>query len=130
MKNFAIALIFLCGLGFLGFGLWLVLAPAAALAPLGITASAAGLIELRAFYGGLELGLGVFLLTCAARPEWRRAGLWLTFLGNAGIGLTRIAGIAMSGEFVPFFAYALVWELGFSGLAALCLWRGKATGNM
>lgn len=125
MKTLAIALIFLCGLGFLGFGLWLVIAPAAALAPLGITASAAGLIELRAFYGGLELGLGAFLLACAFRPDWRRAGLWLTFLGNAGIGLTRIAGIALGGEFVPFFAFALVWELGFSSLAALCLWRTK-----
>lgn len=125
MKNLALALLFCAGSGFLAFGLWLALAPAAALEPLGITASAAGWLELRAFYGGLELGLGAFLLACAARPDWRRAGLWLTLLSNGGIGLTRLAGLALGGEFVPFFAFALAWELGFAGLAGLCLLARK-----
>jgi hypothetical protein len=130
MKTLTLALLSLAGLGFLAFGLWLVLAPAAALAPLGITATPTGLIELRAFYGGLELGLGAFFLACAAKPDWRRAGLWLTLLSNGGIGLTRLASIAAGGEFVPFFAYALVWELGFSALAVGCLWASRSDGEM
>jgi Domain of unknown function (DUF4345) len=122
MKTFPIVLLVLAGLGFLGFGAWLVVDPAGGLATVHIAAThPAGLIELRGFYGGLELGLGVFLLMCAARPDWRRAGLWLVALGNGGIGLTRVAGIAMTGVFTPFFGYALVWELGFAALAALCL---------
>ena len=125
MNRFANTLLFLGGLGFLGFGLWLVADPAGGLAGVDIGATApAGLIELRAFYGGLELGLGLFLLACARKPEWQRPGLWLTALGNGGIGLTRIAGIAMSGVFTPFFAYALVWEIGFS-LAALIALRKR-----
>ena len=64
-----------------------------------------------------------FADTLAGKPEWQRAGLWLTALGNGGIGLTRIAGIAMSGVFVPFFAYALVWEIGFSVAALIALRR-------
>ena len=124
MKTLATAVLVLGGLGFLGFGGWLVTDPAGGLAGVHIAATApAGLVELRAFYGGLELGLGAFLLACAARPDWRRPGLWLTALGNGGIGLTRLAGIALSGVFTPFFAYALVWELGFTALAALALWR-------
>ncbi len=124
MNRFSNVLLYLGGLGFLAFGLWLVVDPAGGLAGVDIGAtSPAGLIELRAFYGGLELGLGAFLIACARKPEWQRAGLWLTALGNGGIGLTRIAGIAMAGVFTPFFAYALVWEIGFSLAALIALRR-------
>jgi hypothetical protein len=125
MKSFPIVLLILAGAGFLGFGLWLTVDPAGGLAAVGITAAnPAGLIELRALYGGLELGLGIFLLLCAARPAWRRPGLWSVLLGNGGMGLTRLAGIALSGVFTPFLAMALVWELGFAALAAWAL-RGE-----
>ena len=128
MKTFPIVLLTLAGAGFLGFGLWLVVDPAGGLATVGIGAlNPAGLIELRALYGGLELGLGVFLLLCARRPDWRRPGLWAVLLGNGGIGAVRLAGIALSGIFTPFFAVALAWELGFAALAAWAL-RAKDAG--
>jgi len=124
MKTFQIALLILAGAGFLGFGGWLVVDPAGGLAIVGVAAvNGAGLIELRAFYGGLELGLGIFLLLCARRPGWRRPGLWVVLLGNGGIGLTRLTGIALSGVFTPFLGVALVWELGFMGLATWVLSR-------
>jgi len=124
MKTFPSLLLAVAGLGFLGFGLWLIVDPAGGLAVVGIAAAnPAGLIELRALYGGLELGLAVFFLLCAMRPDWRRSGLWAVLLGNGGIGLTRLAGIALSGVFTPFFAAALVWELGFAGLAGWALCR-------
>ena len=124
MKTLSVWLLVLAGLGFLAFGLWLAVDPIGGLAAVGIAAvNAAGQIELRAFYGGLEIGLGIFLLLCAARPDWRRPGLWSVLLGNGGIGLARLLAIAASGVFTPFFAYALVWELGFAGLAGLALRR-------
>jgi hypothetical protein len=112
----------LAGLGFAGFGLWLVLDPAG-MARVDITASAPqGLVELRAFYGGCELGLGAFLLACAAKPEWREAGLWLVLLANGATGLARVLGIALAGWlFTPFLVGALVWEFGFALLGALAL---------
>ena len=125
MKTFANVVLVLAGLGFLAFGLWLLIDPAGGLAWVDIAAtSEAGLIELRGFYGGLEVGLGGFLLACASKPEWRQPGLWLVALGNGGIGLTRLAGIAMTGVFTPFFAYALVWELGFTMAALIALRLG------
>ena len=48
-------------------------------------------------------------------------GLWLVLLGNLAIGLTRLYGIADSGEFNNFFAAALAWEFGFPALAAVAL---------
>ena len=112
----------LAGLGFAGFGLWLVLDPAG-MARVDITASAPqGLVELRAVYGGCELGRGAFLLACAAKPEWREAGLWLVLLANGATGLARVLGIALAGWlFTPFLVGALVWEFGFALLGALAL---------
>ena len=129
MKTFGIVVLVLAGLGFLGFGLAISFDPGGVLAAVGISGSPAGEVELRAFYGGLELGLGAFLLACAARPAWRAPGLWLVLLGNGGIAALRLVGIAQSGEFTSFFAYALAWELGFSAAAALALARGAGRGT-
>lgn len=119
-----VSVLVLAGLGFMGFGLAIVAAPGQVLGAVGISGSPAGLVELRAFYGGLELGLGGFLLACAARPDWRQPGLWLVALSNGGIAAARLLGIGLSGEFTGFFAGALVWELGFT-LAAVLALRAK-----
>ena len=122
MNNFPVIVLVLAGLGFAGFGAWLVFDPGG-LARVDIAASAPqGLVELRAFYGGMELGLGLFLLACAAKPEWREAGLWLVLLANGATGLARVAGIAAAGWlFTPFLVGALVWEFGFAVLGALAV---------
>jgi hypothetical protein len=124
MEKFRVAVLSLAGLGFLGFGLAIVAAPEAVLAPVGISGTTAGLIELRAFYGGLELGLAAFLFACAARPAWREPGLWSVALVNGGIAAARLLGIGLTGEFTGFFAGALVWEIGFT-VAALLALRGR-----
>ena len=126
MERFRIILLSLAGLGFLGFGLAIVAAPEAVLAPVGISGTAAGLVELRAFYGGLELGLAAFLFSCAAKPAWRIPGLWSVALVNGGIAAARLLGIGLSGEFTGFFAGALVWEIGFTLAAVLALRGSKA----
>ena len=126
MERFRIILLALAGLGFLGFGLAIVAAPEAVLAPVGISGTAAGLVELRAFYGGLELGLAAFLFACAAKPAWRVPGLWSVALINGGIAAARLLGIGLSGEFTGFFAGALVWEIGFTVAAILALRGAKA----
>ena len=126
MRKFSVAVLILAGLGFLGFGAWLAVDPVGGLAGVDIAGTApAGVVELRAFYGGLELGLGLFLLCCAAKPEWRTPGLWLVLLSNLAIGLTRLYGIGDSGIFTTFFAAALAWEFGFPAMAAVALMGGR-----
>ena len=127
METYRILVLALAGLGFLGFGGWFLVDPIAPLAAIGITATGApAATEFRAFYGGLEVGLAVLLLVAAARPHWRIAGLWLVLAANAGIAAGRLLGVAIDGVWVPFFAYALVWELGFAALAAIGLRGGSA----
>ena len=122
MNAFRIAVLALAALGFLGFGLWFLIDPIGPLAAIGITATGAPApTEFRAFYGGLEVGLGLLMLVAAARPERRTAGLWLVLATNGGIAAGRLIGVALDGVWVPFFTYALVWELGFAVLAAVAL---------
>ena len=122
MNSFRIAVLALAGLGFLGFGLWFLVDPIGPLAAIGITATGAPApTEFRAFYGGLEVGLGALMLVAAAKPDWRTAGLWLVIATNGGIAAGRLIGVAIDGVWVPFFSYALVWEAGFAVLAAAAL---------
>ena len=123
MKLFPIIVLALCALGFLGFGAWLLVEPTGALAKIGIGATTpTGLVELRAFYGGLEIGLGLFLGWCLLRPEWREAGLWLVVLANGGLGLARLLAIWLGGAALGgYLGWALLWELGFASLGGLAL---------
>ena len=60
---------------FLFFGGWLLAVPTA-LEGIGIKLSTAeAVIDVRATYGGLELGLAAFLAVAQARPPWHRAAL-------------------------------------------------------
>ncbi len=51
------------------------------------------LAEIRSTYGGLHIGIGLFLLACAAREETRRVALLFCSLAFAGAGIARFAGI-------------------------------------
>lgn len=127
MENYRVLVLVLAGLGFLGFGLWFLVDPVAPLAAIGIrTEGAAATAEFRAFYGGLEVGLGALLIAAAACRTQHRAGLWLVLAANGGIAFGRLIGIMLDGVWVPFFAYALAWELGFTALATIGLRRTAA----
>jgi hypothetical protein len=122
MRLLQTLILWAAGLGFLGFGLWFVVNPVAPLQAMGIEVSGvAAPKEIRAFYGGLEIALGLFLLIGSLKLDWRRPALWLVFFTNAGIGLTRLIALLMGGEWHSFFAYALIWELGFAAVALIVL---------
>lgn len=115
-------LLWIAGLGFLGFGLACLIAPAQTLGAAGVHASGAlATIELRAFYGGLELGLGALLIAAARIAHYRRAGLWLCLAAYGGIGLARGAAMLVAQAASPFLWTALVIELVLAALAAVAL---------
>jgi Domain of unknown function (DUF4345) len=79
--------------------------------------------DLRATYGGFDLGFGVFLGLCAARAEWIRAGLVALCLAGAGFGGGRLLGIVVEGSASPLMGAFAVLELATTGLALLLLRR-------
>lgn len=80
--------------------------------------------EIRAFYGGMELGLAVLLVVCAIRPDWAGAGLLALALLSGGTVVARLIGFAVDGSATAFLwkvlaAEVLVAALGVVGLIVL-----------
>jgi hypothetical protein len=127
MNLLAAVVLWIGGLGFLGFGLAFLIAPLDTMALAGIELHGTlAAIELRAFYGGLEIGLGLLLIAAALRGDQHRPGLLLCMASYGGIGLARALGIALAGSATPFLWLALAVELGLA-LLALITWRGVGT---
>lgn len=76
-----------------GFGMALLINPEL-LRVVGVRAAdPAGTTELRAFYGGLELGLAVFLLVALRRPQWHEPALFIQISSLTGIACARLIGL-------------------------------------
>ena len=119
MRPLVILVLLWSALSLLGFGAAICYAPIEVMAMAAVHAdSAAAVVELRAFYGGLELALGALVLVCALRPTRRRDGLWLSLAIFAGIGLTRAAGMLQEHVDSDFLRLALLVELGTALAAA------------
>ncbi len=72
--------------------------PAALTEPMGLTASNTGLADIRAVYGGVQLGLAIFLWWSTQEDDRIYPGLLITVLITGGIALGRVFGIVLAGE--------------------------------
>ncbi len=71
--------------------------------------STRGETELRAMYGGMELGLGAFFALAMSKPAWRRPALAAQALGLGAVAAARIGGIVQDrprGKLMKAFAVA------------------------
>lgn len=119
----------IAALGLLGFGVWMLIAPQAVLAMIGISLQGpAALTEIRAFYGGLEIGLGLALCFGLLVPGWQRPGLALAALCYGTVALSRGLGMLVDGSGGGFLFGALAFEatVCFASLLALQADRGSA----
>ncbi len=55
------------------------------------------LVEITAFYGGLELGLGIFFVWASLKPERYYMGLMSFFFAFLSAGIFRVVGIIVYG---------------------------------
>lgn len=124
--------LWLGGLGFLGFGVAFLVAPVELIAQAGVAVSGeAAATELRAFYGGLEIALGLLLIGADLRGR-RLEGLILSLAAYGGIGSVRLAALLAGSGSNDFMWYALATEAALAGLSALAM-RGirvPARGNL
>ena len=123
MSVFSRIVLLISGLGFIGFGAWVLLDPIGAFQNMNLAMpdETPIRIELRSFYGGLEVGLGLFLLGCLSHPSRINTGLWLTVAAFGAIGLVRLAGMLAEGYASPTFWAALGAELGLAIAALIAL---------
>ena len=87
----------LAGVGLVGFGLAAIIDPIALWSAFGLPAveDPAVRIELRAFYGGLEIGLGGWMLAHASAPDKVRTGLWLAVVVYGSLAAGRGLGMVI-----------------------------------
>lgn len=105
-----------------GFGLVYLFAPESMTDPAGFGAvGPGGLTDVRATYGGFQLGMGAFLLWAAAAPERVRGGLLLMALSIGAVGLSRAFGLALDGSLNPFHMSGLVTELSLTAFTLFAL---------
>ena len=89
----------LTGAVFVTLGLGFLVAPEGLLGLMKIQVSPErALLEIRAMYGGLELGLGVFFIVAVFRERWIRAALGAQFLVLGGMGSTRLLALLFAGS--------------------------------
>jgi len=84
--------------------------------------------DVRAYYGGLQLGLAAFLVLALVRAELTGAALTLLVLLYNALALARIGGLWLDGGAQQTFnLYALLFEVVSAGLAFWAL-RGLNKG--
>jgi hypothetical protein len=82
--------------------------------------SPAAATDMRAFYGGLQLGLAAFIGVALSRLDFTRAVLTLLVLLYSAMALARIGGLWLDGGAQQTFnLYALLLEVVSAGL---CFW--------
>lgn len=117
----------LAAIAFAAFGLVLFIAPGI-MKSVGVEfVDKAGAVELRAFYGGIEIGLAVFFALAARRPDWIRIALTGLVLALGGIVVLRGFALLIAGFQANLLVY-LCW-LGETALfvyALLALARNES----
>lgn len=114
--------LFLSASIFLSVGLPFLFVPSIMSQQLSVSVSSvAALTEVRAMYGGLEVGLGLYLLLCLATTGGTRSGLSLVLFVVAGLVAARVIAVA-SDQHLGLFALAiLILEILWLGVATFAL---------
>ena len=108
---------------FIWIGLFFVVAPGTMLGYVEVEArTAVARTDIRAVYGGLDLGIGVLLLVGATQPAFLVYGLWTGSVVFGSLVVTRLLGLILDGSQAAITYYLLAFEIvGFlaSGLALM-----------
>lgn len=89
----------LCGLGFLLIGANTFYDPLAAMAPVELNINTVNALnELRANYGGLQIGLGLFLLTGICCTSYVRPAVLAQVLIVGGLAAGRLVSMILDGQ--------------------------------
>ena len=122
--TFARGLLFSCALVFIVVGAGFLLLPVQFGQVLEISLpTAMARTDVRATYGGLELGLGIFLVLCSFQREWIRPGLWALALSTGGFATGRLTALLFEGTISNFMLGFLVIEIVVTLIAVFLLRR-------
>jgi peptidoglycan/LPS O-acetylase OafA/YrhL len=99
--------------------------PASLAQQAGWSATPGGLTEIRAFYGGLQVGLGCFLVWCTRRRERLLSGLLVAGFAVGGIGIARAFGLFLDQAPTAYHLGNLAVEIATVALVAVAVSRHR-----
>ena len=119
-----LAKVYLIGFGLLSiaFGVGYLFSPGLLAEPAGLTdLSPAATTDIRASYGGFQIGVGAYLLWAAGAQERLGSALLLAALSIGSVFTSRLLGVLMDGDLSDFHLSGLIVEsvLTISSLLAL-----------
>lgn len=82
--------------------------------------------ELRAMYGGAQIGIGLLCAGAFFREELRRPALLALLFIVGGLGVTRLLGAALDGAFTSYTLQGLGLEFGILAVVGWLLSRSTA----
>jgi len=85
----------------------------------GLSYNASGLTDIRATYGGFQIGFGLFMLWSAQSAERYGAALVAVAVIFASVGLGRFYGLMVDGQMSVFHNIGLAFE---AGITLIALW--------
>lgn len=88
-----------------------------------------GWIDLRATYGGLSAGAGVWLLLTVRREQWVPVGLMGLVCVYGAFALGRAVGMAAEGTMDLLMTIILLMELMLAAAGCLLLWQVRGREN-
>ena len=116
---------------FVAFSLWLfgliyLLVPAYLAGEAGLSANPSGLTDIRATYGGFQLGFGTLLFYCAFNQDWQRIGVIALAMILGAVGICRAVGVIVDGSFSGFHQIGLGFEITVTAISIFLLRNNKA----
>ena len=114
-----------CAAGFILAGVGYLFAPAllAGLAEITVDTDASR-TDVRATYGGFQIGAGLFMWWCASAPQRVTTALMSLGVITGGVGACRLIGLLLDGGLLYFNLVGLAFEIP---VAALALWSAQQT---
>ncbi len=67
--------------------------------------------DLRATYGGLELGFGIFLVICVLKRQWMQPGLLALALATGGFAAGRLVSLIVEGTISRLMLMFMILEI-------------------
>lgn len=120
-------ILYIFGAGFVAFGLMGLLLPESLVALIDIELnSVQARTEITAMYGGMQIGIGAFLLMAALNETWIRPAMAAVICMCLGLASARLLGIQLEGGAFPWMLPVAMLELA---MVAGCIWGWRAAGR-
>lgn len=108
------------------FGVIYLVAPGSMIEPMGFgTLAPSALTDVRATYGGFQIGMGLFLLWCLA-PARVRTGLLMTLLSVGAVASCRGIGLIIDGAVTSVLKGTIIFEATLTVITLVLFLRAPA----